>query len=184
MASHSVHKWMPFKIHKTVILHNTLWIYVCMRSSKVLVGVVWLAIDGPGIYLGVCPVFVSVCFHLTLCLITHHYNEPLILRGFYHFISYHIIFTKTPTNRPDRVHCSGSSERAISLFMDPAWCLSVTDWLRHRQHHLAPHVAFNGFPVKDVSVMLLLLFSLLSRQPQMKMVHTGLVGPKLILIKM
>lgn len=27
-----------------------------------------------------------------------------------------------------------------------------------RRHHLAPRVAFNDFPVKDVSVMLLLFF--------------------------
>lgn len=37
--------------------------------------------------------------------------------------------------------------------MDPPWCLSVTHRLWHRHHHLAPRVAFNDFPVKDVSVM-------------------------------
>lgn len=150
MAGHSVCKWMPFKIHKTVILHNTVWIYVCVWSSAV--GVVQLGIDGPGIRLGVCAV--SVFSH---CVWLH--TTVMSLPNWEDFI-YH--FTKTPTNRPDWVHCSGSSERPISLFLDPAWCLSVTDWLWHRQHHLAPRVAFNGFPVKDVSVMLFLLFSPLS----------------------
>lgn len=68
--------------------------------------------------------------------------------------------------------------------MDPARCLSVTHRLRDRRHHLAPRVGFNDFPVKDVGVMLLLLFSQLSWKPWRKTVHAALVAPNLILIKM
>lgn len=37
-----------------------------------------------------------------------------------------VIFTKASGERPDGVHCTESSERAIGVFMVPVWCLSVT----------------------------------------------------------
>lgn len=84
-------------------------------------------------------------------------------------IDYEHLYRKHPVTVLTECFCCGSGERAISLFMDPPWCLSVTHRLWHRQHHLAPRVAFNDFSVKDVSVMLLLLFPQSSWQPQMKM---------------
>lgn len=85
MAGRSVRKWMPFKIHKTVILHNTLWIYVCRRSSSVW-GCCMAAMDDPGICLGVC----ALCFYC-VCMfasrppsdIIHHCYASLRLRGYY-----------------------------------------------------------------------------------------------------
>lgn len=51
-----------------------------------------------------------------------------------------------------------------------------------RRHHLAPRVAFNDFPVKDVSVMLLLFFlfffSLCSRPAELRM-KNGAAAPQL-----
>lgn len=157
MASHTVRKWMPFKIHKTVILHNTLWIYVCMRSS--------------------------------CCVASSRWPSDMHARvRISHFAWYHIapemegilsFLTKTPTNHHDWVHFSGSRERAISLFMDPARCLSVTHRLRDRRHHLAPRVGFNDFPVKDVGVMSLLLFSQLSWKPWRENGARGFSGSQL-----
>lgn len=44
----------------------------------------WSAIDGPGICLGVCAVFVCVASHTGFDM-THHSYESLRMRGFYHF---------------------------------------------------------------------------------------------------
>lgn len=119
--------------------------------------------DGSVMRLGARVAFASPCSSHTASDCTRHSHQSLRLR-----IDYDRLYRKHPVTVLTECFCSGSGERAIRLFMDPPWCLSVTHRLWHRHHHLAPRVAFNDFSVKDVSVMLLLLFPQSSWQPQMK----------------
>lgn len=105
--------------------------------------------DGPRICLDVCSAFAS---H-TVSDCTHHFEIERIV----------IIFSKHPLTI---LTVGAVKELLVYLWIQRGFYQSQTV---AQTASSGPHVAFNDFPVKDVSVMLLLLFSQLSWKPPMKM---------------